>query len=139
MANEADETTKAAEVAGRLDGPVRLTRNEARATYDAAGLTYAVITDKNLQRLRGLINQKMKASELIKGTYRCHQRPSIRRDKYLFAQIKCKSFYFSEREAVTFNSDGFIGFAGWADDNNVQPILSGFVEWVQELQPNAGG
>lgn len=47
--------------------------------------------------------------------------------------INCKSFYFDDREAVTFNSDEFVGFAGWADDRNVQPILSGFCSWVDEM------
>lgn len=37
--------------------------------------------------------------------------------------------HFEEREAISFNRDGFIGFAGWADSTNVQPFLSAFVKW----------
>lgn len=33
--------------------------------------------------------------------------------------------------------DGFVGFAGWAGDHNVQPILTAFCRWVDELTPAA--
>lgn len=36
------------------------------------------------------------------------------------------------REAISFNGDGFIGIAGWADDNNVQPFLRAFMRWLKE-------
>lgn len=48
------------------------------------------------------------------------------------AFIRVDGGYFKNREAVSFNYDGFIGFAGWADDKNVQPILSGFYCWIDE-------
>ena len=50
-----------------------------------------------------------------------------------YAELRCKSHYFDNREAITFNTDGFIGFAGWADKTNIQPILEGFREWVAEM------
>lgn len=46
---------------------------------------------------------------------------------------KGKFCYFKRREAISFNSDGFIGFAGWADSRNVQPFLKVFKEWVSYL------
>ena len=52
-----------------------------------------------------------------------------------YAELRCKAFYFESREAVTFNSDGFIGFAGWADEKSVQPVLAGFKEWIKRLTP----
>lgn len=48
------------------------------------------------------------------------------------AYLRIDGDYFSGREAVSFNCDGFVGFAGWADRNNVQPILQGFVRWMTE-------
>ena len=33
------------------------------------------------------------------------------------------------REAVSFNSDGFIGFCGWADSTNSQPIYRAWCRW----------
>lgn len=109
-----------------------MTRNETRTLFADEKLNYKVLTAKNMQRLRTVINQKMKDSGLFKGTYRCRQRPVLRNG---YAEIRCKSFYFDNREAITFNSDGFIGFAGWADDTNVQPILAGFKDWIKELAP----
>jgi hypothetical protein len=42
--------------------------------------------------------------------------------------------HYDDREAVTFNRDGFIGFAGWADNESVQPVLAGFAEWIKEVK-----
>lgn len=47
-------------------------------------------------------------------------------------------YYFKRREAISFNTEnklgiGFIGFAGWADDSNVQPILQAADNWVHWL------
>ncbi|MCB2253440.1 hypothetical protein KTQ74_16155 [Pseudomonas chlororaphis] len=109
-----------------------MSSNDARALFAGANLNYSVITQKNMQRLRALINQKMKESDLIKGTFRCHQRPIVREG---YAEIRCRSHYFDNREAVTFNGDGFIGFAGWADKENIQPVLAGFTDWVKEFAP----
>lgn len=39
--------------------------------------------------------------------------------------------YFKDREAISFNRDGWIGFCGWADFHNSQPFLRAFIEWVQ--------
>lgn len=100
-----------------------ITRDFARAAFTDAGLTYDILTPDTLRDLRLRIDQKMRSSGLIKNTLR------MRRTK----QLRCKSFYFHDREAVTFNEDGFIGFAGWADDNNIQPILEGFIDWVRNI------
>lgn len=109
-----------------------MTRDQARALFKDAKLDYSVLTKGNVQRLRALISAKMKGSGLMQGQYRCRQRPIIRNE---YAEIRCKAYYFDNREAVTFNTDGFIGFAGWADESNVQPILAGFSEWVREVSP----
>lgn len=111
-----------------------MTRNQARELFANSGLRYQSLTRENLQRLRNLINVKMKVSKLFKETYRCKQRPEFKPDGHRFwAGIRCSAFYFENREAVSFNDDRFIGFAGWAADDNVQPILEGFAEWVTEL------
>lgn len=46
------------------------------------------------------------------------------------AYIRCDGAYFKGREAVSLNSDGFIGIAGWADDENVRPFAIAFKAWV---------
>jgi hypothetical protein len=117
-----------------MDREQILTRDEARALFAGTGLTYDVLTRDSVQRLRTHINIRMQSSDLIQGTFRCKQRGVVRNKdgKTRHAGIRCKAHYFEDREAVTFNPDGFIGFAGWADDKNVQPILAGFADWVHE-------
>jgi hypothetical protein len=112
-------------------------RDAARALFADAGLTYDVLTPDSVQRLRHLINTRMKASGLLGGTYRCRQRGTVRQQNgKLWADIRCVANYFPEsRQALTFEPNGFIGFAGWADDKNVQPILDGFADWVREMAP----
>jgi hypothetical protein len=109
-------------------------RNDARQAFAAAGLTYDVLTPANMQRLRTLVNDSMKVSGLIMGAFRCRQRAIIKQTPWgPFAELRCRADYFDNREAISFNTDGFIGFAGWADDTNVRPILDGFKAWCAEL------
>ena len=112
------------------------TRNQARAAFDRAGLTYAALTPESMKLLRTLINERMKSSGYMRGTYRCRQRATVKQTPHgKYAEVRCKSDYFDDREAVSFNTDGFIGFAGWADDTNIEPVLSGFEAWVHEMAP----
>jgi hypothetical protein len=111
-----------------------MTRDEARKHWAASGLTYAALTAESLERLRARIDAEMIASGLIDHTYRAresatlHEQPGNR-----WADIRCSAYYFEDRQAVTFEPTGFVGFAGWADEENVQPILAAFVDWVDEL------
>lgn len=109
-------------------------RKEARQAFVDAGLTYDVLTPASMQRLRTIVNDRMKASGVIMGGFRCRQRAIIKDTPHgRFAELRCRADYFDNREAISFNTDGFIGFAGWADDTNVQPILDGFKAWVAEI------
>jgi hypothetical protein len=124
-------TTKTAEASQGdreqpLVGAALLTRQQARDAFARSSVTLEEATDTNsLATLRRMINAAMVESGCIDGTLRCHQRPVPS-----LASIQCRSRYFDSREVVTFNADGFIGFAGWADDTNVQPILKGFLAWL---------
>ena len=111
-------------------------RDVSRELFKQSGLEYKDLTKRNIQRLRKLINAKMINGHYMGGTFACKQRGSIRLNNeglVEHSEIRCKSHYFDDREAVSFNRDGFIGFAGWADDTNIKPILSGFNEWVIEM------
>lgn len=48
------------------------------------------------------------------------------------AFIRVDGMYFTDREAISFNDDGFIGFAGWSDSKNVQPFYRAFKSWMDE-------
>lgn len=113
------------------------TREQAREAFNCAGLTYATLTPASVRKLRALINEQMIASGCMKGTFRCRQRGTLKQTPHgQYAEIRCKADYFSDREAVSFNTDGFIGFAGWSDEKNVQPILAGFEAWILDLTSN---
>lgn len=118
-----------------------MTRNDARRIFFKAGVSYADLTRANLQTLRNMINEKMKTDACLhpemKMSYRCKQRPVYQpnlHDRRFWAAIRCRSFYFDDREAISFNDDGFIGFGGWADSKNIKPILDGFVDWVGKIK-----
>ncbi|WP_434733721.1 hypothetical protein NL154_05475 [Rhizobium sp. YTUHZ044] len=104
-------------------------RNEARKTFADSGLTYADLSREDLESLRAVLDKHLKSEATIKG-YRMNQRIRIVDWPNGWAALTCSAYYFDKREAVTFGSDGFIGFAGWADDTNVAPILAGFHEWI---------
>jgi hypothetical protein len=119
---------------------VKLTREAAREGFASAGLSYADLDLVALRRLRVLINREMIGSGLMKSSYRCYRGVVLQNagtDRF-FAGIRCSAFYFERREAVSFNRDGFIGFAGWSDDTNVQPILRGFLAWIGEMKKARG-
>mgnify|MGYP001605448619 CR=1 FL=1 len=100
-----------------------MTRNEARKVWAASGLSYGALTEASVARLRKMIDAEMRASGLIRGTFRAGRARVWRSLRDDVADIRCKAFYFADRQAVTFERDGFVGFAGWADDQNVQPIF----------------
>jgi hypothetical protein len=49
------------------------------------------------------------------------------------AYVRCSGPYFKNREAISFNIDGFVGFCGWADSKNQRPFLDAFARWVEYL------
>ena len=58
---------------------------------------------------------------------------NMRKNGLKFAEILIKGSNFKSREGITFNEDGFIGFAGWADSENWKPFVTGFCKWVDYI------
>ncbi len=108
-------------------------RDAARAYFAERGLTYASVTSVTAIRLRDLIDQRMRASGTMRGTFRMRKGLNVGRYADCPAALRCRSHYFTDRQAITFEPTGFIGIAGWADDSNVRPILDGFKAWVDEI------
>lgn len=119
------------------DGISSLTRDDARKHWAASGLTFAVLTPANITRLRDLLDEQMRDGYL-RGTFRAGKMTLAKSEKNgTVADIRCTAWYFKgrqARQAVTFERSGFIGFAGWSDDTNIQPILRAFIAWVDELR-----
>jgi hypothetical protein len=113
-----------------------MTNDDARDIFEKSSMTYKDITKENLERLRDIINIEMIESGNFDNTFRCNDKVElIITGNRFFAGLTCRSHYFNDREAVSFNCDGFVGFAGWASTDNVQPILKGFERWVSEVAP----
>ena len=109
-------------------------RENARQAFKDSGFTYAVLLEGGMQRLRTHVHRRMKESGCMLGTYRCRQRGVVKETSSgLYGELRCRADYFDDREAVSFNTDGFVGFAGWADSENVKPVIDGFMDWLTEI------
>ena len=111
-----------------------LTRKEVREAYANSGLTKEPLTFVRMNSLRDAINKHMLSPDYFDGTYHMKHHSNIKMHSNGCVSMRCQAHYFDDREAVTFNRDGFVGFAGWADDGNVQPVLRGFMDWIASEQ-----
>lgn len=115
--------------------------DDARRYFAEKGLTYSNVTEGDICTLLMLLNKHvkqaikdggimsvdtMRMSQKFKSKY---NRNGTVKECYLFIN----SHYFTQREAISFNPDGFIGFAGWADSGNRSPLINAFIEWVDSL------
>lgn len=124
----------------RVETPAVCTTQEARDYFKAKGLTYNDITEGDILVLVMLLNQD------IKGAVKAHEMST--ESMYLSRRVDIKkrsngtitecylyinSHYFTQRECISFNKNGFIGFCGWADQGNANPILRAFLAWCDYL------
>ena len=116
------------------------TNNECRQYFVDKGLTYKDITEGDILTLVMMLNQELKksnkAGETSVNTMHLSEKKIIKTKSngtitecYLYMN----SHYFTRRECISFNKDGFIGFAGWADDGNTNPIRRAFLRWCDSL------
>ena len=111
-----------------------------RQYFADCGLTYADIMDGDILALVMMLNREIKLSNKLGETFtplRLSEKTVIKHKNdgsisecYLFLN----SDYFTRRECISFNRDGFIGFAGWADDRNTYPLRRAFLEWCEYLK-----
>lgn len=114
--------------------------NEAREYFKSKGLSYADITEGELLLLVMLLNKEIKASnkdnETSVPTMYLSKRMDIKKrsnGSIICCFLYMNSHYFTQREAISFNRDGFIGFAGWADQGNTNPLLRAFLKWCDMI------
>lgn len=116
-----------------------MTRDQARAYFAECGLTYADVTLEDLHYLKLLLDEQIILERKRRAQSPCKPQYWIRandikhkftpRGRLVCAFITGMGEYFSDREAISFNRDGYIGFCGAADSENEKPILAAFVEW----------
>lgn len=107
-----------------MDGLIFKTNDEAREAIAAAGITVDNVTDQQFKILHKCLDVRMKESGNYNGTYKMNDGAS----KFM----KCQTDLWEDREAISFNSDGFIGIAGWASTTNTIPIRSGVADWLEK-------
>lgn len=120
--------------------PPVCTNDAAREYFKNKGLTYGDITDGDILSLVMMLNEEIKKSNRNGETSVCTMNLSKKiRSKHRTngTIIECflymNSHYFTQRECISFNKSGFIGFAGWADDGNLNPIRRAFLRWCDAL------
>ena len=125
-------------MSNRLDRfPAVCTNDEARSYFREKGLSYDSINEGDILVLVMMCQQELKKSckdgETSTSTMRLSEKIDMKR-KTNGAIVSCflymNSHYFTRREAISFNQNGFIGFAGWADQGNVQVI-----RWCRSFTP----
>lgn len=117
------------------------TNDEARQYFKDRGLTYADITEGDVLALIMLLNKHIKKSnkdgETSVNTMSLSKKIDVKKKSngtIITCFLYMNSHYFTQRECISFNKDGFIGFAGWADIGNLNPIKRAFLEWCDYLQ-----
>lgn len=116
---------------------------EARQYFKDKGLTYADVTEGDILVLVGNLNKEIKksnkAGETSTNTMHLSKKVTMKKNRdgsIISCSLYMNSHYFTQREAISFNEDGFIGFAGWADQGNTNPLLRAFLKWCDYLADN---
>jgi len=117
--------------------PQRIRAKKLREKYKSLGLSYEKLNEEHIQMLRVFLTKEFEIfgsdMKLKLSTPRKKDIKILKRTGLQYAVIQVDGYYFSRREAITFNSDGFIGFAGWACDYNATPFVSAFDKWINWL------
>lgn len=122
-----------------------MTNDEAREYFKSKGFTYADIAEGDICTLVMLLNKHIKQAcrnhEMSVDSMRMSQKIQSKfttNGKMIECYLFINSHYFTRREAISFNRDRFIGFCGWADQHNTDPIIAAFIEWVACLAAGVG-
>lgn len=122
------------------NNPVILTEcDKARQAIINAGITYGTITKADWLLLMSILEAKL--AEFNKNKDVNTYQMKLIKQEYIadpcagmfaaYSKVLCDEY--SEREAITFNTNGWIGFVGWADSTHTKPFTDAFVLWVNEL------
>lgn len=120
-------------------------REQARNYFKENNLAYDDISMNDIYYLITILNKKMFADNILimmnepKVKGRDKNIILDKNNKIIFAGLRVKGDYFADREAITFNEDGFIGFCGWADLERTAIFTNGFIEWCDYLANKRGG
>lgn len=115
------------------------TNNELREYFSAKGLTYDSIDEGDILILCMMLQRELKKSNKAgetSVTMTLSKRIDMKKTTnghITECYIYMNAHYFTRRECISFNRDGWIGFAGWADDGNANPLRRAFLGWCDYL------
>lgn len=117
-----------------------MNNDDARQYFKDKGLTYDVLSTYTIDLLASIIQNEIMSMRkdqddciLLRINDCKYSKKQLKANKFDNAYLTVKGTYFDNREAISFNTDGFIGFAGWAGTKNTQPFINGFVKWCDKL------
>ncbi len=117
--------------------PQRIRAIKLRERFKELGFSYEKLNEDHIQMLRIFLTNEFEIFgsdlELKLSAPRKKDIKVLKRTGLQYAVIEVDGYYFSRREAITFSSTGYIGFAGWACDYNVTPFVSAFEKWLEWL------
>ena len=119
--------------------------DEARDLFIRRGFDYSDIKEEDFKRLVEILEEELKHPNENQIQTMEIAKLNKNGDKYYFhserpdrsmntAYINVNSHYFKGREGITFDTSGWISFAGWADSHNVLFFTNAFVKWVDTLR-----
>ena len=110
-------------------------RNACRDEFKERGFTTKHINHETMLILKTFCEAYIKdsATRYGSGDYTVKTLQTSGDAQHRDFLIRCEYEYFNDREWISCYHDGFIGFAGWADDNNIKPALRAFMHWLDEL------
>lgn len=115
-------------------------REQAREYFKKCNLTYEDIDMNDIYQLISILNKEIFNDNILimmnEPKFKGKGKSVIldKNNKIVYVGLKVKGNYFSDREAITFNEDGFIGFCGWADMKRTLIFTNGFIEWCNFLK-----
>lgn len=113
-----------------------MTNNEAREYFKQCGLTYANVTKDTVNKLRKFVSKELQLCTVERMYLRHKNKDSyyVKSGKLHHSTIKVKNERFEDRQGISFEPDGFIGFAGWADSEHTKPFIDAFIKWCDWLR-----
>ncbi|WP_080845649.1 hypothetical protein [Cytobacillus gottheilii] len=113
--------------------PERIKVEKARKRFNEE-FSYSMLQEIHINHLRLMISEKLinhdKEINMSVKVPRKKDTVALKTKGLRYAAINVSGSYFDNREGITFNENGFIGFAGWASDYNVKPFVEAFVDWM---------
>lgn len=119
--------------------PERIKAEKARCRFNKQ-YNYSMLREVHINHLRLLISEELvnhdKEINMSVKVPRKKDNVVLKTKGLKYAAINVQGSYFDNREGITFNENGFIGFAGWASDYNVRPFVRAFEKWMDWLEKN---